>query len=295
MSLLVVQLPDRPRLHPQGPHGCGTRTGTGLVLSPDGRTVQSEGRCAARCCPRPAPRCWLAVRRCGLPPHRLAKAPLARLRVGAGRPGRGGAARRDRRAASGRRTRCAGRRARLMAAIDRDWLVAQIGAIEASGRAVDRIVPMLWPDTLARGHFHVDPPTPPRLRLSWPTRRVCRPGRWRARWRARCCPSRCRATRCGRPSRPPPRRPSAGWASRCRSPVRPSCCWPPPRALEPAPVRAGTAPPRSGPVREGAGAVHDPAWRPVRLGLLGLVLVQVVGLNAWAWLQSARSAAAGWR
>ena len=52
MSLLVVQLPDRPRLHPQGRTAAAPAQELGWVLSPDGRTVQSEGRCAAALLPQ---------------------------------------------------------------------------------------------------------------------------------------------------------------------------------------------------------------------------------------------------
>jgi general secretion pathway protein L len=44
--------------------------------------------------------------------------------------------------------------------------------------------------------------------------------------------------------------------------------------------------------RRGSRALRDmgkrflsPAWRPVRVGLVALALLQVVGLNAWAWSQ----------
>jgi general secretion pathway protein L len=35
---------------------------------------------------------------------------------------------------------------------------------------------------------------------------------------------------------------------------------------------------------------RSPAWRPVRYGLIALAAVQLVGLNAWAWHQSAQVA-----
>jgi general secretion pathway protein L len=36
-------------------------------------------------------------------------------------------------------------------------------------------------------------------------------------------------------------------------------------------------------VREGWRRLAGPAWRPLRWGLVGLLLVQLAGLNAWAW------------
>jgi general secretion pathway protein L len=46
------------------------------------------------------------------------------------------------------------------------------------------------------------------------------------------------------------------------------------------------------PSRRGTRAASDlwrrllgPAWRPARIGLAGFVLVQLVGMNAWAWQQ----------
>lgn len=39
-------------------------------------------------------------------------------------------------------------------------------------------------------------------------------------------------------------------------------------------------------VREALRRFSSPAWRPVRHGLVALIVLQLVGLNAWAWLQS---------
>lgn len=36
-------------------------------------------------------------------------------------------------------------------------------------------------------------------------------------------------------------------------------------------------------LRDAARRFFSPEWRPVRLGLLALVLVQIIGINAWAW------------
>src|SRR5690606_24834174 len=38
-------------------------------------------------------------------------------------------------------------------------------------------------------------------------------------------------------------------------------------------------------IRQAWQTVAGPAWRPVRWGLATLVVVQLVGLNAWAWQQ----------
>jgi general secretion pathway protein L len=38
-------------------------------------------------------------------------------------------------------------------------------------------------------------------------------------------------------------------------------------------------------LRDGGRRLLSPEWRPVRWGLVGLVAVQLVGLNAWAWQQ----------
>ena len=165
MSLLVVQLPDRPRLHPQARTAAAPAQELGWVLSPDGRTVQSEGRCAAALLPQ-AGTTVLACGPADVAFHRIdwPKAPPARLRAAlAGLAEEALLDETDALHLAAAPDARAGEPGWL-AAIDRDWLVAQIGAIEAGGRAVDRIVPMLWPDTLARGHFHVDPadePPPP--------------------------------------------------------------------------------------------------------------------------------------
>ena len=36
-------------------------------------------------------------------------------------------------------------------------------------------------------------------------------------------------------------------------------------------------------LRDGLRSLRSPAWRPLRYGLVALVVTQLIGLNAWAW------------
>lgn len=288
MSLLVVQLPDRPRLHPQGRTAAAPAQELGWVLSPDGRTVQSEGRCAAALLPQ-AGTTVLACGPADVAFHRIdwPKAPPARLRAAlAGLAEEALLDETDALHLAAAPDARAGEPGWL-AAIDRDWLVAQIGAIEAGGRAVDRIVPMLWPDTLARGHFHVDPADePPRPRLSWADAQgvstwpvagslarslLPEPLPGDTLWTAEPAAAAPAERWLGQPVQVT--RQAELLLAAAQSPWNL-------RQFELAPRHRGLAQ-----LREGWRRFMTPAWRPVRLGLLGLVLVQVVGLNAWAWLQ----------
>ena len=147
MSFLIVQLPTRRRLGSGTPTAtAGTSTELAYVLSQDGRHASTQGHCAPSLLPK-ATSVVAVVADTDIAYHRITcpKAPAARLRAALGgvledtlldepealhlalEPG----------AQAG--SAC------WVAAIDRAWLTAQIEALEAHGLQVDRIAPQLSP------------------------------------------------------------------------------------------------------------------------------------------------------
>lgn len=291
MSLLAIQLPTRTRLHPQvraSAQGPGARTELGFVLSPDGQAVQTEGQCAPSLLPK-ATAVVAVLGPADVAFHRLIcpKAPAARLRAAlAGmleeqvldevdqlhlslapdaRPGE----------------------ETWVAAIDRAWLSAELAALESAGVVVDRVVPGLWPDAQAHGHFHVPlDDDKPRTLLTWADAQGV------STWPLQGSLS--------RGLLPEPLAEDTLWTA------DPAAAAPAERWLgQPVQVLGMgarlLASAQSGwnlrqfdlsarhrglaLLRDAGKQFLTPGWRPVRLGLVGLVLAHLVGLNAWAWMQ----------
>jgi general secretion pathway protein L len=291
MSLLVIQLPTRTRLHPQSrasAQGTGIRAELGFVLSPDGQAIQSEGQCVASLLPK-ATTVVAVLAPADVAFHRLTcpKAPAARLRTAlAGileeqvldeveqlhlslapdaRPGE----------------------ETWVAAIDREWLTAELAALESAGVVADRVVPALWPDALAHGHFHVpyDDDKPKTLLTwadaqgvsTWPLQGSLSRGLLpepladNTLWTADPAAAAPAERWLGQPVQVLGKSASllasaqSGWNL---------------RQFELAARHRGLAL-----LREAGKRFLTPGWRPVRLGLIGLLLAHLAGLNAWAWMQ----------
>ncbi|MFM2054811.1 MAG: hypothetical protein RL456_2848 [Pseudomonadota bacterium] len=291
MSLLVLQLPTRHRLHPQGPAPAATAGAPPELfhaLSADGQTVQSEGRCAAALLPR-ATAVAAVVPPSDLAFHRITcpRAPAARMRAAlaglledqvldevdglhlALAPG----------ARPGEET--------WVAAIDREALASMLAAIEAAGVTVDRVVPAAWPDATSQGHFHVPVESDrPQVALTWSDPQGV--GSW---------PLHGGLSRMLLPeplpedtlwtAEPAAAAPAERWLGQPVQVVGPAARllaaaqgpWNL-RQFDLAPRHRGLAR-----VRDGLRQFMTPAWRPARLGLVGLALAHLVGLNAWAWMQ----------
>lgn len=304
MSLLILQLPARARLTaqdatPAAPHAPGTAEYT-WVLSPDGRTLSSEGRCAAALLPRAAS-VLAVVGETDLAFHRITcpRAPAARLRAAlAGLleeqlldDGEGLHLALDPAARPGE--------AAWVAACDRAWLAGEIAALEALGLPLERVVPIAWPDE-ARPRLHVHAPVSGPLPdgdssslfddeagqvtfshaggcATWPLQgsaaRALLPvplpqglqcsasaalAGTAERWLGRAVPVQSLAERLLAAAQ-------GGWNL---------------RQFDLAPRHRGLAW-----LRDGWRQWLTPAWRPARWGLAALALVQVLGLNAWAWVQ----------
>lgn len=291
--MLVIQLPPRARGGEAPPEPAAV---LGHVLSSDGLGISAQGRSA----PPQWPKADSVV--AVLPPtevgwHRVTvpKAPAGRLRAAlaglleehlldddadvhlALAPG----------AKAGDEA--------WVAAVDRAWLSSWIAAIEAGGATLDRVVPALSPaaaDPAAPGHAHVfgaagdeaGDSAPPwlavadgagvtALRLGGSLARTRLPA-WSEqglRWTAE--PSAVSAAErwLGAPVQVQTEAELALAAARTPWNLRQFDLAPRHRGL-----RA---------LRELAKQWRGPAWRPARWGLAALVVVQLLGLNLWAWQQ----------
>lgn len=298
MSTLIVQLPAQPRLSAQRADGIATdREPRELeyVFSADGQQVTQHGRCA----PQALPKAQSVVG--VLPPddigwHRITapKAPAARLR-----PALVGMLEEflledeaDLHLAVGPGFK-AGEPA-WVAAVGKPWLSAQIAAIESTGLTVDRVVPAWPPSDEPAAHVFAAQgadSTAPGGDGLWLA--------WRDAKGPLCLPLASDATKALLAALDPDQ------------PVRWSAC--PEGAGEAARLAGATVAAQShaefllaasqgewnlrqfdlAAQRRGSRVArewfqrfwNDRAWRPARYGLAMLVVVQLVGVNLWAWQQ----------
>lgn len=290
MSILVVLIPPRPRGAAAGGEGTEGHDYR-YVLSPDGLAVGSEGRAPATGLPR-ADSVVAVLADADVGWHRitLPKAPASRLRaVLAGlleealledtesthlalAPG------------------AVANQPAWVAAVHRPWLAEHLRVLEAAHRSVERVVPSSWPDEVPLGHFSELPGTAgagtDRMTLVWSDaegvacialqgtlaramlpQQTVQPARWTAtpavaaqaeRW--------------------------LGAAVMVLSDEQ--------RALQSARTLWNLRQFELAPRHRGARALRDawlrflsPAWRPARWGLAAFVLLNIVGLNLYAWHQ----------
>jgi general secretion pathway protein L len=287
MSVLVLLIPPRPRL---GSAAADERPGEyNYVLSPDGLSVGKQGRAAAALLPK-ADSVVAVLTDSDVSWHRLTlpKAPAGRLRAAlvgmleealldepellhfALAPG----------AVPGQ--------AAWVAVINKGWIASHIAALEKSHVSLDRVVPSSWPDEMPLGHFHEGEGAPgsASMRLAWSDAngvmtlgvqgtlaRTLLP-QWQersARWSAT----------------PAVAAPAERWLG---APVM--VLGPEQRALQASRSLWNLRQFDLTPQHRGALAMRDvqrrflsPGWRPIRVGLAVLVLLQVIGLNLWAWHQ----------
>ena len=296
MSILVLQTAPRQRLRARDPGAeapAAPRPGADIayVLSGDGREVAAHGTCAAALLPR-ADSVVLALADADVAWHRivLPKAPAARLRAAlagvleemlledpaqvqlAVAPGAvaGGSA--------------------WIAAIDRDWLRAELAALEAAQVFVDRIVPSSWPDDPPAGHFlvpavggggsggdgalalvwsHADGVTPLALQGGLARALLPQPAPDGTRWTA--TPDAAAAAECwlGEPVAVLPAAERALQAARSLWNLR---------QFDLARKSRGTRA-----LGDALRVFLSPPWRPLRYALAALAATQIVGLNLWAW------------
>ena len=300
MSTLVVQIPERQRLHASGSRGTpaeasGLGTEYQHVTSPDGLALEAQGQCAASLLPK-ATTVVAVLADADVSWHRitLPKAPPARLRAALGglleealledtddvhlalAPA----------AIAGQPT--------WLAAVSRRWLRAELAALEKAEVFVDRVVPMSWPDDPPIGHFaetRVDPGGPAQgiahgIALNWAHPDGVASVRLQGGLARALVPSPAPAeTRWS--ATPGAAAAAEQWLG---APVRVMA--PGQRLLQSARslwnlrqfdlarrTRSGRA------LRDSARKLFSPEWRAVRYGVAALAVAQIVGLNLWAWHQ----------
>lgn len=295
MSLLVIQIPARSRLLSHaagGPDTARPAAGEGLryVLSPDGLQVASHGRAAAAILPK-ADSVVAVVADSDLSWQRitLPKAPAARLRAALGGMLEEHLLEDDEDLHFALAPRPVATQPVWVAVMNKAWLRAELDALERAGLSIERVVPSSWPGDSPQGHFfedatqaagsdrillsYADANGQANVRLDGTLARALLPQmraqatRWTAtpavaaqaeRWlgeNVNVLTEDERALQCAR----------SLWNL---------------RQFDLAPRHRGTRA-----LRDAARQFLSPAWRPVRAGLAALALVQLAGLNAWAWHQ----------
>ena len=296
MSMLVIQLPPRPRLQARQVGGDAAAPWRlpqewSFVLSDDGRTVVQAGQSAAALLPR-ADSLVLVLAEADVGWHRLPipRAPAARLRAAlagvmeeallddddalhfALAPG----------AAPGREG--------WIAVTHRPWLAAALAALEGAGRTVERVVPASMPPgqpgDAARGHFFTaeagDDAVPwltlahaegvACLRLAGGLARALLPAAGEAvRWTTTPAPPAAAETGRGAPV------PLLSDAERALEAAQGAANL---RQFDLAARHRG-----SRALRAGTQRFFSREWRSVRLGLVALAVLHLLGLNAYAWQQ----------
>lgn len=296
MSVLVVQIPARRRLGSRVTGAdepvsapASARAEYSWVRTLDGLSVATQGRCVATLLPAAdAVVAVLADSDTGWQRITVPKAPANKLRAAlgglvedllldepealhlalapdaaAGSPG-------------------------WVAVVDRTWLLAEIQALERGGTLVDRVVPSLWPGDVPHGHFFdaaAEGAAPePAIAMADANGIVCLPLAGTLA-RAMLPPAAAQTMRWTAP--PAVSAAAERWldapvnvqspGERLLSAAR--SLWNL-RQFELEPRRRGTRM-----LRDGLKRFLGPGWRPARVGLVALVLLQIVGLNAWAWAQ----------
>ncbi len=287
MSTLVVQIPSRPRLQARDPdrpalEGLGTEYA--YVLSPNGIDLTSQGRCAVALLPKAAG-AVAVLSDTDVSWHRitLPKAPAARLPAAlmgvleealleeassvhiAVAPN----------ATAGQPT--------WVAAVDRNWLTGELAVLEKAHVFIDRVVPMSWPDEPPTGHFaelgdpsqgatltwaHADGVAQIALQGTLARALLPTPLPEGVRWSATPATASAAERWLGAPVT------VMDWPQRALQASR--SLWNL-RQFTLARKNRGTRA-----LRDVWRQFLNPAWKPMRYGLIALVGVQLVGLNLWA-------------
>jgi general secretion pathway protein L len=290
MTLLVILLPAPPRADaPPAADGAPLA----WLLSPDGLAVAQRGSSAAAALPAAdtvvavAPAEAVAWHR----PH-LPKAPANRLRAALGGVLEEHLLTDDENVHLALAPKAAAGGPVWVAALHKPWLRSQLDQLAAAGRVVDRLVPALAPQLEAgappEGHFHgpAEIGTDASLHLAWRDgdgatnlplagglARSLLPG-WQARqpaWSATPAAAAAAERWLGAPVAV--RNDADTALAAVRSPWNL--------------LQFDLAPRHRGSLAAGNlwRTLMGPAWAPARWGLVALVLVQVVGVNALAWQQ----------
>ena len=296
MSTLVVQIPQRQRLRgstgtPE-PDSTGTATEYSYVMSPDGLALETQGRCAASLMPK-ATTVIAVLADSDVSWHRitLPKAPGARLRAALGGVLEDALLEDTEDVHLALAPAATAGQPTWVAATSRRWLRAELAALEKSDVFVDRVVPMAWPDDPPIGHFaetsaeqggaahgialnwaHPDGVASVRLQGGLARALVPHPAPPETRWSATPGAVAAAEQWLGAPVRvmaPGQRLLQAGrslWNLRQFELARSN--------------RGARA------LRDSLRQFFSREWRPVRYGLVALLVAHIIGLNLWAWHQT---------
>ncbi len=295
MSVLVIMIPRRARLSAPAADESESPTavrseGYAYVLSNDGQMATSHGHAMAALLPR-ADNVVAVLADSDISWQRLTlpKSPAARLRAALGGVLEEHLLEDDDSVHLALAPDAVAGQPTWVAVMHKAWLRAQLEALEKTGLRIDRVLPSVWPGDAPQGHFfeagavaagsarimlcHAGENGLNLLRLDGSLARALLP-------QMTALPTRWTAT-------PPVAAPAERWLG-----ASVTVLTEPERALQAArslwnlrqfdlaPRRRGTRA-----LRDLARRLMSPAWRPVRWGAVALVLLQIVGLNAWAWHQ----------
>lgn len=281
MSVLVILLPPRPR--------AGTTTAApadyAFVLSADGRTIGRQGRAPAAQLPRADSACAvLTDADVGWQRLAVPKAPSARLRAALGAMLEDQLLDDDESVHLALEPGVAGGQSGWVAVTRHDWLAAVIADLEQAGVPLERVAPLSWPSATPALHALAADEDGHEPTL------VCSDADGVATLRLAGSLARRQLAAVDRDTLRCSAHPAAVAAAErwLEAPV--AVLGDAERALQalasPWNLRQFDLAPRHRgmqAVRDGLRRMAGPAWRPVRWGLAALLLVQVVGLNAWAW------------
>jgi general secretion pathway protein L len=290
MSVLVVQMPPRPRLRAQGHPATVPVEELAFALSADGLTLQREGRAAVSLLPKAAT-VVVVLAETDVSWHRVTspKAPASRMRAALAGMLEDALLEELDDTHFALPAQVTPGESAWIAVTARRWLAGELAALDKAGLHVDRVAPSVWPDEPASGHFHEAFPiegsaSPPALTWSTPDGVSTMPlqGGWARALLPQPLPQGTHFTATASVAAPAER-----WlghpvevatrSERLLAAARSSWNL---RQFDLAPKNRGTAQ-----LREAWRRVMSPPWRPARVGVIGLLAVQLVGLNAWAWNQ----------
>lgn len=171
-----------------------------------------------------------------------------------------------------------------IAVLHRPWFAELLQKFAAAGRPVDRVVPSIAPDETPQGHFDLDPEGDGEaVQLAWAdsagallmslggSLARARVATVEARWTSTPAAAKAAEAWLGRPVT------VLGEAEHVLAVARSPWNL---LQFEFAPRHRGATA-----LRDGWRGFLAPAWRPVHVGLVALLLINLVGLNAWAWME----------
>jgi general secretion pathway protein L len=291
MSILIISLPPRPRLRSRSAEPEAAETSSDdefdYLLSADGFTVQSQGRCAASLLPH-ADSAVAVVCDTDIAWHRitLPKATAPRLRAALGGLLEEAVLEDEALVHFAVAPQPIAGQPTWVAALHRPWLSNKLATLERSEVFVDRVVPLSWPDDPPSGHFSQASKarSGEDLVLTW----AHADGVVVLRVQGGLA----------RSLLPQPLPPGSRWSAAPEVAAAAESWLGSPVAVVSASERALHATRTLWDLRQfdltrrdrGTRALRDllrrwssPLWRPVRYGLIALAAAQVIGLNLGAW------------